>query len=160
MADSLAYSGKPHACVLPLNTDQFFCRYSLAFVLNIQGNGLRFAHNPYCRLFAAGMAMNIGETFLHNTKQRHFHLAGKPAKALRDAQLDLQIAAPLQTLYVPTNRFGQTILVKKRRMQQIGRCPYLFAQLLNKFPAVFNPFGKLWIVCYTLTDVSKTQLDS
>ena len=119
MADSLAYSRNSHARVLPLNANQFFCRYSLAFVLNIQGYSLCLAHNPYYRLLAAGMAMNIGKTFLHNTKQRHFHLAGKPAKTLGNAQLDLQIAAPLQTLYVPTNRFGQTILIKKRRMQQI-----------------------------------------
>ena len=31
--------------------------------------------------------------------------APQPAKALGHAQLDLQVAAPLQTLYVPTNRF-------------------------------------------------------
>ena len=27
-------------------------------------------------------------------------------------------------------------------MQQIGRCPYLFAQLLNKFPAVLQPLRR------------------
>ena len=52
---------------------------------------------------------------------------------------------------------GRPFSSRKRRMQQIGRCPYLFTQLLNQFPAVSNPFGKLWIVPYTLTDVSKTH---
>ncbi len=56
--------------------------------------------------------MNIRQAFLHEAKDRKFHVAWQPSNVFLDIQFDLEAAALAQSLNVPLKRGGQARLVQ------------------------------------------------
>jgi hypothetical protein len=117
MADTLTHSCDPYARALRSKRSQLFGRDSFATILNLQQYAVGAARKVYGRSFASGMAMNVSQALLYDTKNRQFKVGGEPAEVLRNAKLDFQIRTLLQTLHVPMNRLRQAVFIQQGRMQ-------------------------------------------
>src|SRR5215831_6929421 len=91
---------------------------------------------------AAGMAVDVGEAFLHEAVNDEFGIGGEPAEIFGDAQRNIEIAALDKALHVPSERFGQAIFVEKRRVQKIRHRANFLAQLLHELLRVFGILRK------------------
>src|SRR5258708_25509184 len=89
------------------------------------------------------MAMNIGETLLHRPENRSFRLALEPFKISGYFQIHINLATLGESLYVPPKSRGKSSFIQQRRMQQVGNCADLFAELLYQSRAVVDRMGGL-----------------
>src|SRR3982074_3826705 len=109
MADAFAHSRSAYAGTLSPNRSQSFVRYACAIVLNLQENILLITCQPDRRRLAAGMAVNVCQAFLHDTKNCHFHIVWQSSEVLWNTKRELQTAAFRQALHVPPNCIRQAI---------------------------------------------------
>src|SRR5438105_10569601 len=75
---------------------------------------------------APGVAMNIRETFLHDTKQRSFNIRCQTSNVAEDQQLDLDSATLDETAHEPLQGGQETGFVEEWRVKQIGQGSELF----------------------------------
>ena len=71
--------------------------------------------------------MDVGEAFLHESKQDQFNLTRNPAEIVRDRQLDLHAVSLLEALYIPAQCVRQSGFIKKGRIEQVGHRSYFLA---------------------------------
>ena len=106
VADSLAHSRDADTGTLIANRGESFFGYARAIILNLQRDGGDFASQADHRRLGVGMAMNIGQTFLDDAKDGHFHIAGQSSKVVGNVQVDFQSAAFRQSGHEPADGFG------------------------------------------------------
>jgi hypothetical protein len=100
-------------------------------ILNLGINLVGLPSDSNYGSFASGMPMDVGQAFLHQTKNGEFYLWGKSSKAVGNIQLNAKPAALYQTVYVPAKCRGQSTFVKHWWVQKIRRGAYLLGQILN-----------------------------
>ncbi len=69
----------------------------------------------------AGMAMNIGQTFLHDAKEDQFVFGGKGAGGFGDVEVDGNFAAFGKTGDVPLEGGAEIAGFQRRRMEKVGK---------------------------------------
>ena len=65
------------------------------------------------------MAMDVGETFLHDSKDRGLALRREPSQVGIQLQIDVDLAPFPKSFDVPAHGGGKACLVKQRRVQQV-----------------------------------------
>jgi hypothetical protein len=80
MADAFTHSGNAYAGALCLNRSELLSRDSFSLILNLKQNIAGGARKMDRRHFASGMAMNVGQGFLDDAKDRQ--LSRRPAPEL------------------------------------------------------------------------------
>ena len=147
VADSFAHSRDADTGTLIANRGESCFGYARAVILNLQRDGGDFASQADHRRLGVGMAMNIGQTFLDDAKEGHFHIAGQSSKVVGNVQVDFQSAALRQSGHEPADGFGQTAFVEQRRMQKVRDGANLFAQLTNQLVALLSGFTGFRLHC-------------
>src|SRR5580658_8231454 len=100
---------------------------TLPLIANLQSQHF-FIGRPYlysCRL-AARMTINVGQTFLHDSKNRNLHFGCKPAEFRREFNSHLYAATLCKTIGKQLDRGQEPDFVKKRRMKQMRNSTYFF----------------------------------
>src|SRR5579862_3754761 len=82
--------------------------------------------------------MDVGQTLLHQSKHRQFHLPGQSAEFLRDIEANFQTAALYKALNIPTECRVQAVFVEQRGVQKVRGSANVAMQLLNH---LLNSFG-------------------
>ena len=89
---------------------------------------------------AAGIAMDVGEAFLHDAEQRHLDFGGETAEIGEMLTFELDAAALLKTFGVPADGGAETGFVEQRGMEQIGKRANFFADHANDLAAFVERF--------------------
>src|SRR5260370_25114441 len=71
----------------------------------------------------SGVAMDVGQTLLHDAKDGRFQVAGQAAKILGHLQVDVDLAALGKAPYVPREGRGQPAFVAHSRMSHLPYRP-------------------------------------
>src|SRR5207253_10579480 len=93
--------------------------HAAPFVLHFQNQLLRVLAYGDCRCRTSGMSVNVGETFLDDSKQRRFHLLREAAELVGKLKIDSEAASSLNAFGVPTQGGSRARLVQKRRMEEV-----------------------------------------
>jgi hypothetical protein len=88
-------------------------------VTNFEANFFVGARNTNCSGAAAGVAVNVGEALLHNSKQSDFEVTREPPKIIGQFQVDIDFAPFAEAIDIPLEGGLQTDFVKQRRVQQV-----------------------------------------
>ena len=78
----------------------------------------------------SGVAMNIRQAFLHDTKQRSFNICCQASNIAEHQQLDLYPATLDEAAHKPLQSGQETGFVKKWRVKQIRQSSELFDDLI------------------------------
>ena len=95
------------------------------------------------RAFAARMAVDVGERFLHDTEECSLHVCREAAEVGREFQLNVDLAALGKTLDVPAQSRGQSQLIEQGRVKQVGDGAQFLGELLNQLETLANAAGNL-----------------
>ena len=94
-------------------------RHAAPFVFHFQNQFPRVLAYDDCRCRTSGMPVNVGESFLDDSKQRRFHLLREAAEIRRNLKIDSHAASSLKAFGVPTQCGRQARLIQERRMEQV-----------------------------------------
>src|SRR3984957_7008484 len=94
-------------------------RETLAPVAHFQADFAGGASDADAGARAAGMAVHVGERFLHDAEDGGFAFAGEAAEVRRQLDFDRNVAALGKFFDEPAQRRLQTHFVEQRRMQQV-----------------------------------------
>src|ERR1700733_10782758 len=106
--------------------------YTSAAVRNLNNNAVAFVFETYCGSRAPRVTVDIGQTFLNDSKKRELSVLGQPYKIRRDFQIHLDVAAFRESVHVPLKRRRQTCNLKKRRMKKIRNSANLPGSLFQQ----------------------------
>src|ERR1700721_1282871 len=84
------------------------------------------------------MTMYVRQTFLHQAKDHQFHIVRQSPKVLRNIDANVQAAAFKKSLQIPADGRMESVLIQKRRMQQVRGRANLAVQLLNDVLDLFH----------------------
>src|SRR5437868_935441 len=88
----------------------------------------------------SGVAMNIRQAFLHDTKQRSFNICCQASNIAEHQQLDLYPATLDEAAHKPLQSGQETGFVKEWRVKQIRQSSELFDDLIAERQALFQCF--------------------
>ena len=88
-------------------------------ILYFQDQVRRATNEAKARGAAAGVTMNVGQTFLHNAKDRRLHIFRQAAKVRRHFNLDRYSASLGETIDVPVKRGLQPKFIQLTRVKQV-----------------------------------------
>src|SRR6266566_3570983 len=74
------------------------CGKAMALIANLQGHFLSVPPHTHLRGFASGMAVHIGERFLHDAEDGDLHLPGKAPEFGGELEVHVDSAALRETL--------------------------------------------------------------
>src|ERR1700677_1501963 len=89
LCDALVHALNPDASFRSVESAIRRNGHAAAAILNSKANFSGFAPQGDAGIAAAGVAVNVGERFLHDAEDGHFHIIGKAAELGRDCQLHL-----------------------------------------------------------------------
>src|SRR5258708_161534 len=114
---------------VPLSAARDSGRGSILQALHADGRGA-----------AARMAMNVGQTFLHNAKEGNFQVTRQATEILGQLQIDIDLAALAESVDIPLQSRFQADLIEQRGMQKMRDGPNLDGELLQQTGVIFQGF--------------------
>ena len=102
VARSLPHAPDSHARTLRLNFRKLFRRNSFPFILHHEDDAVTVARHSNRGTLASAVAVNVGQTLLHEPEHYQFHFAGKTLEVRRNIECDFKAAAFGETLNIPT----------------------------------------------------------
>ena len=90
----------------------------------------------------AGMAVNVAETLLDNTKNGGFNIGREARQIVGNIDIDLDTAALREAFDVGEQRGVETGFVEKRRMEQIGDGANFREAQLDEFDGINDALKK------------------
>ena len=79
----------------------------------------RSARDPDRSSLASGMAMNVGQRFLHYAEHNQLQFARQSPEFFRNIEVNHNPTALRRSLHIPADRRRQPCLIEQRRMQQV-----------------------------------------
>src|SRR5450755_4866070 len=157
MAHALTHSSDSHSRALRLNRSQSFRGHSSSAVFNLYADSVFFALNSNQRGLASGVAMNVGQAFLHQAEYDDFHFGWESSEIIGNLQINLKTAALRKTLHVPVQRGRNTGFIQQRWMQKIGSSTQFSRQVLDQLFGVLHFVDKSRIFLRLVADSCKLQ---
>lgn len=118
-ADAFAHAAEAYAGAVGADGGEFFGGEAVAGVAGFDQEAGGIVGDADVRGFAAGMAVNIAETFLHHAEDGQLQFVGQAVEFV-DGQIDLDGGALLQALDIPSQGGAQAEFIEQRRMEQVG----------------------------------------
>lgn len=94
--------------------------HAFAAIGDFEADAVGFANQANGGPGAAGMAMHVGQTFLHDAEEDQFVFGGKGTNGFGDVEVDLNFAAFGKTGDVPLEGGAEVAGFQRRRMKKIG----------------------------------------
>ena len=86
-------------------------------ILDFEMDAIFAAGNANVGEGAIGMAMNVGETFLHDAENGGLEFGGQPSDVGRNIQKDLDVAALRKSFDISPESGGKAEVVQQRRVK-------------------------------------------
>src|ERR1700730_788414 len=110
-------------------------RYALSLITNLKGYLAAVSGNGDAGRTAAGVAMDIGKTLLHDSENRSFEFSGEASNGGVKTKVNLDFAALGESFDIPAHCGEQAGLVEQRRVQQMRHRAQVPGQLFNQAQA-------------------------
>jgi len=99
--------------------------HAFAAIGDFEADAVGFANQANGGPGAAGMAMHVGQTFLHDAEEDQFVFGGKGTNGFGDVEGDLNFAAFGKTGDVPLEGGAEVAGFQRQRMTKIGEGAHL-----------------------------------
>jgi hypothetical protein len=140
-AKAFAHTAEAHSGAAVANGGEFLGGDALTEIADFDEEAGAVESDMDVRGLAAGVAVNIGQTFLDDAEDGEFQVVGQ-AVEFGDGKINLNRGALLQTLDIPSQSGAEAEFIEQRGMKQIRRGAKFLIQFAGEGEGFLYGFAK------------------